>query len=75
MTDLDIRCPSCSYSPLEQGRYAAGTDMPRTREDVLDFYEVGGTDEGYLLCPKCSTEFDPNTGVLLDDSRLEEGPL
>ncbi len=55
----DIYCPACDYSPLQYARYAWQTDIPRTREEVLDFFEVAGADEGYVFCPECSHEFKP----------------
>lgn len=74
MTDVDIRCPSCDYSPVEEGRYASGTDMPRTREEALDCFEVGGADDGCVFCPMCSCEFNPDTGEQpTDESWLEKG--
>ena len=63
---IDVRCPGCGFSPIEEARYTPNTDMPRTREEVLDRFEVLGADEGNVLCPMCSCEFDPETGEMAE---------
>ena len=72
MPDIDVSCPLCGYSPVkhttEQNDRAAAmygehahlvcqATLPETREDVLDFFEVLGADEGCVFCPVCYCEF------------------
>jgi DNA-directed RNA polymerase subunit N (RpoN/RPB10) len=69
---IDVRCPSCGYSPVEYARYTSQTDMPETREDVLDFFQVYGADEGCAFCPRCTCEFNTDTGELAPGSMIDE---
>ena len=81
LTTIDVCCPKCAYSPVkyvkERNDRAVAfmaqdwTDPPETREDVLDFFEVGGADEGCIFCPACSCEFDAETGEIAA-SRLRQ---
>ncbi len=66
----DIVCPGCGYSVMAQVKEGV-TDAPRTMEDVLDFFEVVGADEGCVLCAVCPCQFDPKTGKeVCDDSAM-----
>lgn len=65
-SSIDVRCPSCRYSPVEHARERPDTDAPRTRDEVLDCYEVGGADDGCVFCPECACEFNTPTGEMPD---------
>lgn len=52
----DVVCPGCGYSVMAQVQEGV-TDKPRTMEEVLDFFEVVGADEGCVLCPECAAMF------------------
>lgn len=62
----DIVCPECGYSVVKHAKEDPQTDAPTTREEVLDFFEVGGADEGYVMCPVCACEFNPKTYEVFD---------
>ncbi len=47
--DKLIHCPGCGYGP--------SGDHDWTVSDQLDLFEVGGADEGCVLCPRCGREF------------------
>lgn len=45
--ELYISCPSCGYSPSEED--------PGGPEEWLDFFEVLGCREEFVMCPRCAT--------------------
>ena len=83
-SSIDVRCPSCDYSPVEYVRAKREraivlfgecaylmpdwSDMPETRADVLDFFEVSGAGEGCVFCPVCSCEFNTTTGEIANEN-------
>ncbi len=79
---LDICCPDCGYSPLNEPRYilqdcktmaeSAKRFTPFLEpKEPLDYFEVCGADEGNVICPVCSFEFRP----LSETNRLCQGKL
>lgn len=47
-------CPECKFTPL---RDAEPLDDIDTYEDVIDYFEICGCDDGNLMCPRCAKEF------------------
>jgi len=55
-------CPECGYKPPLEEELPPAVSMsdysPATHGyDPLDFFEVGGCDEGNIMCPRCCKEF------------------
>lgn len=71
--DSALRCPSCGDCPRERiaakspGEMRPGEFPPDTREGDLDYFDVGGADEGNVFCNHCGAEFNPDTGVIAAD--------
>ena len=77
---IDVRCPNCGYSPLQEAincqdmqphdpRFCS---MPTCQDDITDAFEVCGCEEGEIQCPVCQTEFATRPDP---DKRRKHEPL
>ncbi len=74
--DKIIRCPLCGYSPVfmpgHPGVYGvppkwntSGDDWPTWMQ--LEFFNVAGSEDGFVSCGECACEFSLETGEAADD--------
>lgn len=50
-----VRCPDCGFCPREESPV-------ETRDEELDCFEVGGMDDGLIMCPQCAAHIRVDAG-------------
>lgn len=69
--DIDVRCPACGYSAIKDARRWPLTDVPETRDDSLEYFDVLGADDDCIFCPECTCEFNPGPGGIAAAARAQ----
>lgn len=71
-------CPACGYNPvidaMDNNREVEAKGLPvhlidsvpQTWEESLEWFEVMLAEENCVICPRCGTNFNPQTGVIAE---------
>jgi hypothetical protein len=62
-----MTCPECGYTPAKEDDYG----KPLDEFEQLDEFEVIGACGLNVFCPRCSCEFNPDTGEPHDPDKCE----